>query len=166
MGGQGLLEWGANLILDMAKLFEATRSLNGTFDVRFHDVKGIQLNSLGANDRDGSLTALDAVEAAEIAMRGAESKGCGLDRWSFYVEGDSQAFVAKLTKGLDPVKDKTKIKAILDANPQLPANIFAKRLDEGWNLFVEAAKYGKARMTLRDPNSVTKKRGSKFEILS
>ena len=66
MGGQGLLEWGANLILDMAKLFEATRSLNGTFDVRFHDVKGIQLNSLGANDRDGSLTALDASPALPL----------------------------------------------------------------------------------------------------
>jgi hypothetical protein len=63
------------------------RNFEGTVRVRIHPEKGIMLDK---GISGSTLTAADAAKVLAIAIREAESRKVGLDRWSFYLPGESQ----------------------------------------------------------------------------
>lgn len=116
----------------MAKLFEANQWTDGSFSVIAHPVKGVCLRA-----NKGTLDCGDADTALEASLTYADEHKIGLDKWSFYVEGESQK------------QPKTDV--------QLPTNVVKKALKAGWETTVEMGKWSKPRITLRPQGSTGKR---------
>jgi hypothetical protein len=117
----------------MAKLFEANEWTSGTFSVSAHDTKGVTL--ISGKHFDGTQDHLTAPIAVEAAIKFADTNKIGLDKWSFYVEGESQKREKKET--------------------QLPTSVWKKAEKAGYELTCEMGKWSKPRLTLR-PKGGTK----------
>ena len=116
----------------MAKLFEANQYTDGTFSVIPHATKGVTLKGGG-----GTLDAGDAEKALEASLAYADKNNVGLDKWSFYVEGESQKRA--------------------QSEVQLPTSVVKAALKKSWNVTVEAGKWSKPRLTLRPEGSTGRK---------
>jgi hypothetical protein len=116
----------------MAKIFEANQWTDGTFSVVAHATKGVTLKG-----GDGTMDAGDAEKALNASLAYATKNSVGLDKWSFYVEGESQK---------QPKSDIT-----------LPVSVIEKALKKNFVVSVEAGKWSKPRLTLRPEGSTGKK---------
>ena len=127
----------------MAKMFEANQYTDGTFSVIPHATKGVTLRA-----GKGTLTAENANQALSASIEYADLHKVGLDKWTFYVEGESQK---------QPKADVT-----------IPTAMVKKALKAGWDVTCEAAKWSKPRLTLRPQGSTGKKAAvaTKVEIIA
>ena len=117
----------------MAKLFEQNDNTSGTFSVTEHASKGVTL--ITGKNFEGTQDHLTAPIAVEAAIKFADTNKIGLDKWSFYVEGESQK------------RDKSEV--------QLPTSVWKKAEKAGFELTCEMGKWSKPRLTLR-PKGGTK----------
>ena len=117
----------------MAKLFEQNDNTSGTFSVTEHASKGVTL--ITCKNFEGTQDHLTAPIAVEAAIKFADTNKIGLDKWSFYVEGESQK------------RDKSEV--------QLPTSVWKKAEKAGFELTCEMGKWSKPRLTLR-PKGGTK----------
>lgn len=125
----------------MAKIFEATANYDGTFDVAYHQGKKMLVTTRdnGRFDADTVGDALDGAIAASVKHK------AGFDKWSFYVEGESE----KLAQ-----TEKT-----------IPAATIQKALKDGYAVTLETGRYWKPRVSLRPKNSGKKKASTKSKLV-
>jgi hypothetical protein len=117
----------------MAKIFEQNDYTSGTFSVTEHASKGVTL--ITGKNFEGTQDCETAPMAVEAAIKFADDNKIGLDKWSFYVEGESQK------------RDKSEV--------QLPTSVWKKATKAGFELTCEMGKWSKPRLTLR-PKGGTK----------
>lgn len=120
------------------------RTFSGTVRVRLDTEAGRVFLDRGV--AGSTLTADDAAKILAIAVDAAKANKVGLDRWSFYVKGESE----KLPK---------------DPKATLPVTAVAKALKENFKVSLRAAKWGKPAVWLL-PDTPTPAKVSKFQDLA
>ena len=123
----------------MAKIYEANQWTDGTFSVVPHPVKGVVTKK-----NNGALTAADGLQAVEKAVAYAKANKVGLDRWSFYVAGESE----KLSRG----------------DLHTPTAVVEKALKDGRDVTVEFGKFSHPRITLRVEGDTGKRTQARAKV--
>lgn len=120
-----------------------------TFSRPFEGTVRIRLNAetntlfLDRGVQGSTLTAADANEIANTVMEAATKHKAGLNRWTFYVRGESEKL------GKDPDK-------------QLPVAALKKALKEGYKVTLRAVKWGKPSLWLVPADEVKPAKSTKF----
>ena len=120
------------------------RTFSGTVRVRLDTEAGRVFLDRGV--AGSTLTADDATKIVTIAVEAAKTHKVALDRWSFYVKGESE----KLPE---------------DPKAPLPAAVVAKALKENFKVSLRAVRFGKPAIWLL-PDTPTPVKVSKFQDLA
>jgi hypothetical protein len=121
----------------------------GTFARPFEGTVRIRLNAetntlfLDRGVQGSTLTASDANEIAAKVVEAATKHKAGLNRWTFYVKGESE----KLGSESDAI---------------LPASAVAKALKAGYRVTLRAVKWGKPSLWLVPADDAPKAKTTKF----